>query len=507
MQFSFQGKSLSQAVFSVNDSNLQLQTSTWIPIHQNLPEDSLVFRTINYVNPPPRDVYDLYIMSHCPYGIEALTDFLLFSSSFEKIQWNVRFVGSVGKNGELSSLHGESEIYDEMLWLAVKELYPEKWVEFLTIRSKMPVPSRGIPSVLKIDSKKIDQWITRNGKKVLSGHYIRSMRLSINASPTLLKNNTPFEHPITKKYLARETCSQSGYTPPYCDSIPVCIADSDCKKKGMTGRCVADTCEFREAIKFTFTVLVNDSLTRQPEETVIATTEDLFPGAEILKISIFSENGAQLLKKWNYPPLPFYVFGKDVSYTHNFSSIESGVDSFQDGFIFKPGILNHNFFPARSKIPGDTTIIIDPFANGVQTILSRILNDSSSHQWNIRPAIQFAPRDVAPGTLEQFRQDEAFRWLLINQKFKSNIRLYLKMYTQNFGNSFWSTNTVQAGIPLDSITSVPRDARMQLLEENYLFVKELDLRDPIGVLVNNNELILLHNDKELHDFMNRGTTR
>ena len=65
-------------------------------------------------------VFDLYIMSQCPYGCAALREFVSFAALFPR--WN----GTCGSSARcpstaaMTSLHGADEMNDEMLWLSVR---------------------------------------------------------------------------------------------------------------------------------------------------------------------------------------------------------------------------------------------------------------------------------------------------------------------------------------------------------------------------------------------------
>ena len=128
MQFGFQGKSLSFMDLRIKGEELNIVRSGWLDIGPDVPEDSAMDSIITSQRAVFRPVYDLYIMSQCPYGLEALAAFTEFVNSFPEPDWNLWFIGTAKDNGTFSSLHGEEEVKDEMVWLAVKELYPEKWI-------------------------------------------------------------------------------------------------------------------------------------------------------------------------------------------------------------------------------------------------------------------------------------------------------------------------------------------------------------------------------------------
>jgi hypothetical protein len=84
--------------------------------------------------PPGKAVYDLNIMSLCPYGITALAEIADLLRAFPESELNLWFIGRVEGN-KLASLRGEPEMLDEALWLGVKALYPARYREFLSRRA------------------------------------------------------------------------------------------------------------------------------------------------------------------------------------------------------------------------------------------------------------------------------------------------------------------------------------------------------------------------------------
>ncbi|HEX2959165.1 MAG TPA: hypothetical protein VHO70_20190, partial [Chitinispirillaceae bacterium] len=343
----------------------------------------------------------------------------------------------------------------------------------------------------------IFNFVKLNGKSALTGQYQRSMRLNIDASPTMYINNIPYEERINNVYLARMECGKNKKSSSLCDSLPECVDDRDCRMVKKVGKCVQDSCKFIDAVPFPFTALVNDSLDDQSYISVIKTTEELFPGAEISVVSIHNDSGNQLLKKWNNPPLPFFKFGKEVQQSFNFDKIEDGVIPFEQGFAFKPGVIKCNYFSSRKLVAGEITVFLEPFLRDIGSVIT-ILNDSKlKEKIHIRPVIFSAPSEVQPGTIEMFRQDEAFRWLSIMSMNSNAFRKYLLQYSQNAGNSQWPVNVRLAGIAPDTITFLMKNEREKMLSAYYSDLSELGLENPIYIFRNNRELIAVKSKEEL----------
>ncbi len=506
MQFGFQGKSLSFVDLRISGKRVDVIRSGWLTAGPEVPDDSSIVEVTRLTQKKPEQVYDLYIMSQCPYGLEALVSFRGFVEAFPELEWNLWFIGTVESDSSLTSLHGEGEVRDEMLWLAVKELYPDKWVKFIELCSEELLNSSVAVADLGLDKDKIEKWINAKGRSELAYHYTRSKRLNINASPTLLINNSPYKGQISKLRLGKIECAQKSDGPAFCDSLPQCIDDSDCRQTGKIGRCVSGNCEFRDAVPFVFSVLVADPVLQHPESEMIATTRELFPGATIDVVTFDSKKGKELIKEFNPQALPFYVFGKEVKLTHNFSSVESGLLEKSGGLIFKDGIARRNYYHLRKQEKGSMVLFVDPFFPEISAVLNAVFDDSMP-EIRLKPVFYSEPTgEKIVGTEERFRQEESKRWLLIDRMSKEKFRGYLKEYVENPGSSYWFSFCRKAGLDPDTIAAwALRDSFS--LEEQWKLLRNLSIKEPLVLFLNNREIVTAGSLQELKSVLSSYTRR
>lgn len=502
MQFGFQGKKLSFAEFQLKDSLVKLEKYRWLYVNQQIPDDSTIIPLLKTEPVKSKSSYDLYIMSQCPYGIQALAGFVEFVKEFKDIDWKIQFIGTIEDDTSFSSLHGVQEVEDEMMWLAIKELYPEKWMEFLEIRSREFVPTLSLIKKLKIDSGKIQKWIEKKGMSELKSHYQRSNRLNIKASPTLLVNNIAADISLSKDRLVKYHCEKTSSISSVCSKVPQCIDDNDCKKKGKIGRCGQDgNCIFKDAVPFKFTVLVADSTYQNPEYAVITTTEELFPGANVNVVKLSSPEGRELIGKFKPIALPFYLFSNEVKQAYNYSSIENGLEEKNGYLVFKDNVISKNYLLNRELVDSSIVLFIDPFFPQVPFVIDRITSSSElKKRIKIQPLFFQDPSNTARGTQDWFRMEEANRWLIIEKLKKEKYLRFLNEYSRVPGSSYWADLCSRAGIDPDSVlTGVKSDSTLLVLHWNVL--KNLELQEPLMILLNNKELISIRSEKELDQFM------
>jgi hypothetical protein len=503
LQFGFQGKSLSYAWVTEKNKKLVVDKSGWYFIANDLPDDPKVVEAIDALKKGKQtDVYDLYMMSQCPYGLEALPDFVKFIGKNPDINWNIWFIGSVENDTILSSLHGPGEVREEMMWLAVKSLYPSRWFEFIKTVADSANTTEIILKKMGISQSEIDKWIEANGVSQLAGHYLRSDRLNIKASPTLLINNNPYEKQLTLERLLKNRCEGSGKQK-YCDSLPQCIDGSDCKQKGKLGKCVDKKCLFVDAVKFTFTVVVPDSARQKPENMVVATTEGLFAGVTIEKVAMSSQKGKELISLYQPDALPFYLFAKEVKQAYNFEQIEKGLIEKNGGLFFKKGIIRNNYFFRRSVDNGKIVVFIDPFFKDIAGILSSLQKDTALfNKMTILPMFYDDPQKDLWGTEEGFRHEEALRWLIMDKFFSSKAKKYLTEYSNSPGNSYWFRILDSINISPDTFVTTLR-ANSDVLLEHWKLLLQLSIREPVVVFFDNRETAIAGSRNELEGLIRK----
>jgi len=483
LNFGFQGKQLAHAVLEWKGRGLQVVKSDWINVDGSAGADSKVASVVSapraasqapaIVAPvdapvdapkskadkakaPPankaaakRDssrVYDLYIMSLCPYGIRALGDLSELIRAFPHREWNVWFIGRADGD-QLSSLRGEPEMLDEALWLAVKALYPYRYHEFLFLRGSSVASTEELLHEMGLNVSNLRKWADENGQSELKKHYIRSTGLGVNASPTLYVNNNPYNKRIGGGRLVREECNAAAVKPHFCKDYPECFDDGDCREVGMIGRCVnvagkPAACEFAHDAIFAIKVLIADSTLDNPEQQVIETLVEMLPGAQVTVTRLSSEDGKHVIAKYAPPSLPFFYLDKHVEKAANFPAVSKMLESVSDGgYRLKKGAVRENYFPLRTEKPGVIEIYADPLMSDIGKVINLLIsNPNLAKRVVLRPIIAKDPRSANLSIQDRVRNEEALRWIVIANEFPlKTYHAYLEAYGENVASSYWFT--------------------------------------------------------------------
>ncbi len=498
LNFGFQGKALSYVGMKFTGKQVSFGKSGWLKIDEGLGEDRQVATILSQKMDQEARVYDLYIMSMCPYGLQALADLTGLLRAFPQTEWNIWFIGSA-QGDNLSSLRGEDEMSDEMLWLAVSSLYPQRYAEFLFKRASSREPTAAILQEMELDMQKITSWVAAEGKNELRNHYLRSMRLKIDASPTVLVNNLPYDKSTGNGRLVWEECKTAQDKPAFCNEIPECIDDSDCKAKGKLGSCAGGDdgekprCVFKDDVQFGMTVVVADSSIASPESDVIRATEEMFPAVQIEKVTLSSKKGQEIIAKFKPDALPFFVVDREASGAQNFASIKSVLEERDGLFVFKNGSVRTNFYPQRAVKKG-YDLYVDPLMGDIGKVIDVVLKTKADVR--VKPVMPKSPLEKSSLAEDKLRQEESLRWLVLAEQYPAQFKAYLQLYAKDPGTSYWY-------LWLDELKINPKEflkkvkASEKLLKDNWDALSGLYIRDPVVLVRNNRETIVASGENDL----------
>jgi hypothetical protein len=513
LQFGFQGKSLSFAEIVPDSKGFSPGRTGWISVGPAVAEDPEVSRLVTLPGTAAasaaQPVFDLYIMSLCQYGCAALSELTDFLGSFPSVQWSVWFIGSTFIDSSATSLHGQAEVDDEKLWLAVQSLYPDRWFQFLRNRSAHDRPrTDAIIRDMGLDFSKISAWAAKKGAAELRRHYQRSMRMGINASPTLLINNTVFQENITRFRLSKFTCGHALKPPSSCDSLPECETSEDCTSPGKTGTCVSHgdkraKCEFKDAPRFTLTVVTPDSALFHTEYEVFSRLKTDFPGMVIDTVKTGSPRGSAIVKEYSPVFLPWFLFDTTIRAMANYPSVAEGLVSYKSKLVFRDGMFKPSYFYKRKLMPGTIELHVDPVFPGSIDAL-RIAMPQGGKAVRIMPALFASPDSSGLSAEDKMRNEEALRWLVLQKYYPAKFAGYLSLFCSRKDMSYWFTDCKSIGINIDEFVETVRK-NAALLSAYWKETGPLGMKEPVELLIANREVVSVKNPRQLAEILQKVT--
>jgi len=458
----------------------------------------------NFNDPAAGAVYDLYVMSMCPYGFNAVADLADMVRAFPNRVLNIWFIGRADGDN-LTSLRGEQEVADETLWLGVNALYPARYREFLSLRGPSRAPTEDLLKQMKLDVEKIRAWAANQGRAELREHYVRSVEKQINASPTLFVNNNRYTGAMGGGRLVRDMCRAVNPPPQFCADYPECSEDAHCYQPGKLAECVNPgqsgkvhaTCEFRDDTAFTLTVLVADSSRDAPERQAIDWIVRTLPGARVVTVKLSSDEGKRIAAAHYPASLPFIHFEKKADEAYRFASIRERLDAAADGgYRLKPGFVAANYFPQRPEKPGLIEVYADPLSPAIGVVVNAVMADPDlAKRVVLRPTLSGGQQNNHPA-LNRLRSEEALRWIVLKEEFPKSYQPYLEQYVNNPGSTYWFDWLKGPNMSYDGFSRriSASQRKMAPYREDLAVISS---GEPLMIMVNNRAKIAVPNERML----------
>lgn len=149
---------------------------------------------------PMKPQVELFVMSYCPFGVQAEEELLPFIAKYgDAVDFNLRFIANLVEHTEtdeetetdtlkFTSLHGETEVIENLRQIAVAQLYPDQFFDYLLCRAKhLKSAWTECAEKLGLDIGKVSQAVdSEEIKQLFVSDIQRATALGIQSSPTLV---------------------------------------------------------------------------------------------------------------------------------------------------------------------------------------------------------------------------------------------------------------------------------------------------------------------------------
>ncbi|MBI5543081.1 MAG: hypothetical protein HY901_04285 [Deltaproteobacteria bacterium] len=136
---------------------------------------------------------ELFVMSHCPFGVRALQAMDEVLQAFDKkVDFQVHFIGKGTAEKGLQSMHGEAEVDEDVRELCTMKHYKNyEWMKYVRCRGQdFRSTDWQKCAVDGIDARVIEKCAAGEGRKLLEKDFQIAEGLGIGASPTWVANGT-----------------------------------------------------------------------------------------------------------------------------------------------------------------------------------------------------------------------------------------------------------------------------------------------------------------------------
>jgi Thioredoxin len=396
---------------------------------------------------------DLYVMSHCPFGIRAEEFILGLINDFNnELTLHVRYIVSKQPDNTFTSLHGQQELDEDLHQIAVQELYGSKFSGYLMCYNSTMNRDKCL-SDNGIDKARIDKFVqSGRADKVLDNDYASTEKLGINASPTLYINDHRYEGAIQSEHIIRAVCSGTPSLA-YCKTL-------------------------KPPVDVHITLLTGGWEGIYRPEMIKESLSDFFYRSTIALTEANSKAGRELVQKYNLTDIPVLLFGNNVTMTMNFNTIKARLKDENGDYIDSMNDFGYRHFIDRQEKPGEMVMFVnisDREAVNAGISVLRLLRDYKKSQYT--PVIN---------VIGSYKDNESLKAASIVEgrdrfPFNDRISMLTKLYT---GNSLQEFNKAYHAKPA-AVKAVGEE-----IAHNNERVSGLGIgQAPLALLMNNTELI------------------
>lgn len=500
---------------------------------------------------------DLFVMSMCPYGIQAQNTILpILKDMHGKVNLNIFFIATENAkqnseakvkeaaepqdsaknqnacydtgeqtNGKFSSLHGDPEITEDIRQLVILKYYKDKYIDYLLLRNK-DVRGSDAVQIMKsigIDADYVENLVkTEDGEKLLSENIKEAEKRKINASPTMFVNNVLIDDAITANRLIRNLCKYTDMVA--CADLPICGSDNDCAQRpNMITACINPEakdaqCVYGDDIPVKITV-VNDSLIPALHpEAIVAMMKNYFPSAAIMDIDYKSEDGKKLIERYSVDFLPAIIVEEKVEDSVRFPKIAQFMRKAEDSYIFKNEYFANRYYFKRPLKNSALELFVNSMSQNAVRLENFLLADNRySFTINYNVSVTKKRNDENQLLMSKdengdyklakvdYRYDlkselgkediyEDISQLCISKYNPELVRAYLRCFTNNFSSDVSRNNCKEFILPdSQKISNCAKDA-----DGIEMLAKNAAYGKNIGI--GSDTAVLIHNQVLLQEF-------
>lgn len=348
----------------------------------------------------PKPVLNLFVMSHCPFGIRA-EDYLigLLGNFKNEITLHVHYIVSKDLGGNFTSLHGPGELDEDLHQIAIQKLFHSSFFNYLLCYNSTMNRKQCLGGS-SINPAAVDSFVT-SGKamEILENDYRTTEKRGINSSPTLYINNEKYSGPIQPEHIIRTLCSDIPAVR-YCKTLapPVTV---DCKV--LTGGW--DNIYHPDYIK--------------------ENLSDFFYKSSVDIIDASSQQGQELLKKLGITAVPVILMSSNVTMTTSYGAIKARLKKTNGEFMDDMEDIGYRHFTDRPAQDNTLVLFLDISSKtaldaGISTL--RMLRDYKKYQYH--PEIKVIGSHMGADALKTAFIVEHAGKLPFNEFLQTLVRLY-----------------------------------------------------------------------------------
>ena len=452
---------------------------------------------------------DMYIMSQCPYGVQAEDGAIpAVKKLSDAVEYNIYFIANDNGDGTFSSLHGQPEVDENMRQACINEKYPDMFLDYLLCLNKnygnAETAWKPCAENNNIDTLAIEQCQNgEEGEQLLSKSIEKSNEIGATGSPTIYLNGEPYQGGRDSLSFIRAIC-QLVPDETECSTIPACASDADCSKTGFIGKCLNPNtenaeCEYTQPPAVKIKILNDETCAGCDTTSFDKINDQLFINTEVTVIDVSTAEGKALIEEINPQQIPTYIFDETLLESPEYSRLEQYFTKVGDYYILDASIVSQ-YIPSpkmigRDKIENKLDLFVMsecPYGVEAENNMEEVLNTFGS---NMDFSIHFIATDNGDGTFSslhgQPEVDENIRQICVMEHNSEEFFDFLMCQNTNIKagkdpETTWETCASDNSIDTATIQACfEGDEGAELLRANIELTDELGIGSSPTFLVNN----------------------
>ena len=414
----------------------------------------------------------LFVMSQCPYGVEAETSVKEVIDKFNgEVGLDLHFIADQNTDGTFTSLHGANEVAEDLRQVCIMKYNPSKYLGYLdciaTDYQNVGSVWAGCASSNQIDSNVIRQCSTGDeGKTLLSNNIKKSQELQVSVSPTIYLADKQYTGARDNSSLTRAICSV--------------LTDSNVCKN------------LPPEVNVKLTIVNDDSCILCDTSGIESSLKSMIYNLTISKVSYSSDEGKALLQRFNETGVPIYVFDSSIEQHSSYSTLSRYLQKSGSSYLLMVQPVE-----LLNMVKQNNTIQLFvmshcPYGTMAEKALDEVLGAIPSLKFG---GLYFIANDAGNGSFTSLHGAnevaEDLRQVCIIRYYPGKIMNYTVCIAANYTNSgsIWQNCSNSMGIDTSRIEGCSTgDEGKALLKENIALSNSLGIYTSPTLLVNNNTL-------------------
>ena len=401
---------------------------------------------------PARVELNLFVMSHCPWGVRAEDVIIPVVRSLKPlVDLRLYFIGdenpgeAANNTQRFSSMHGEPEVADDLRQVCAKQLAPEQYLDYILERNKTISDEHWQDAAtragLSADAiKSIEACASSpDGARLLAENLKVHREKNARASPTIEIDGTPYNGARglrsmtlavcdalkTKGATLPEACAKAESLPP--DPVPTAsgcqpqaaqaaAGDAGCgggcggcgggcgANPGVQMRAPSDGPQLPLLNRVTPSNvplsihLVVDRSCAICLPKLEPTLRYLFPAATISTLDSSSQDGKKLIARTHATRLPLYVLDAGVERAPSYGQLRPMFEKVEELYMVRPSVTMASVHLERNRVPNHVDIFASSLAPTTPILDAHVLHVLSvTHSKRLTISMHYLVQETVTG--------------------------------------------------------------------------------------------------------------